>query len=228
MLTKILKYIFNRIKYRNNNVIFPVNCNIGLHSSFEGYNRLNGNSSFSGVMGRCSYIGPNSAISGKIGRYVCIGEEVRVLSGTHPTNMVSMSPVFYSNMEAQCGKSYVRECLYDEHKYADEINKHRVVIGNDVWIGARATLLAGVSVGDGAVIAAGAVVTKDVPPYAIVGGVPAKVIRYRFPEETVKSIWESQWWNWPEEYIEQNADRFLKVDVFLAFIKEKNQSKRVD
>ena len=82
-------------------------------------------------------------------------------------------------------------------------NKGDIVIGNDVWIGYEAVILAGVTVGDGAVIGARAVVTKDVPPYAIVGGVPARVIRSRFTEETVKALLRLKWWDWPAERIQE-------------------------
>lgn len=80
-------------------------------------------------------------------------------------------------------------------------NKGNIVVGNDVWIGYEAVILAGVTIGDGAVIGARAVVTKDVPPYTIVGGVPAKEIRKRFPEETVAALLEMKWWDWPRERI---------------------------
>lgn len=81
--------------------------------------------------------------------------------------------------------------------------KGDIVIGNDVWIGYEAVILAGVTIGDGAVIGARAVVTKDVPPYAIVGGVPTRVIRSRFPEETVKALLRLKWWDWPAERIQE-------------------------
>lgn len=81
--------------------------------------------------------------------------------------------------------------------------KGDIMIGNDVWIGYEAVILAGVTIGDGAVIGARAVVTKDVPPYAIVGGVPARVIRSRFPEETVKALLRLKWWDWPAERIQE-------------------------
>ena len=83
-------------------------------------------------------------------------------------------------------------------------NKGDIVIGNDVWIGYEAVLLAGVTIGDGAVIGTRAVVTKDVPPYTIVGGVPAKPIRKRFTQETIEFLLKIKWWNWPEERIRQH------------------------
>jgi virginiamycin A acetyltransferase len=85
-------------------------------------------------------------------------------------------------------------------------NKGDIVIGNDVWIGYEAIILAGVAVGDGAVIGTRAVVTKDVPPYTIVGGVPAKPIRKRFPEETISALQEIKWWDRPRKKIAQNID----------------------
>ncbi len=83
-------------------------------------------------------------------------------------------------------------------------NKGNIVVGNDVWIGYEAVILAGVTIGDGAIIGTRAVVTKDVPPYTIVGGVPAKPIRRRFPEETAEKLLELQWWNWPRERIAEH------------------------
>ncbi len=83
-------------------------------------------------------------------------------------------------------------------------NKGDIIIGNDVWIGYEAVILAGVTIGDGAIIGTRAVVTKDVPPYMIVGGVPAKPIKKRFSEETISALLEIQWWNWSEERIARN------------------------
>lgn len=83
-------------------------------------------------------------------------------------------------------------------------NKGDIIIGNDVWIGYEAVILAGVSIGDGAIIGARAVVTKDVPPYTIVGGVPAKPIKKRFSDDTISSLLSIQWWNWSKEKISKN------------------------
>jgi acetyltransferase-like isoleucine patch superfamily enzyme len=108
----------------------------------------------------------------------------------------------------------------------DTFSKGPVRVGNDVWIGANATILSGVTIGDGAVVAAGSVVTESVPPYAIVGGVPAKIIKYRFPVETIERLIQLGWWNWRPEIIEQNMSLFyLPVDQFLSGAEavEKNQ-----
>jgi chloramphenicol O-acetyltransferase type B len=108
----------------------------------------------------------------------------------------------------------------------DTISKGPVRIGNDVWIGANATILSGVTIGDGAVIAAASVVTKSVPPFAIVGGVPARIIRYRFAPETIERLLRVRWWDWSPEKIERNMDLFyLPVEEFLRnpAVVERNQ-----
>ena len=94
--------------------------------------------------------------------------------------------------------------------------KGDIIIGNDVWIGYEAVILSGVTIGDGAVIGCRAVVTKDVPPYTIVGGVPAKPIRKRFDEETIKELQKIKWWDWPEEKIARNlaAIQSGRIDQF--------------
>jgi len=95
--------------------------------------------------------------------------------------------------------------------------KGDVIIGSDVWIGRDAAIMSGVTIGDGAVIASRAVVTRDVPPYAIVGGVPAKVIGMRFSEEIIARLLEIRWWDWPEDRVER-AVPFLQNDDVAAFI----------
>ena len=92
-------------------------------------------------------------------------------------------------------------------------NKGDIVIGNDVWVGYEAVILAGVTIGDGAIIGTRAVVTKDVPPYTIVGGVPAKPIKRRFSEETISALLEIQWWDWSEERIARNISAIQSGNI---------------
>ena len=92
-------------------------------------------------------------------------------------------------------------------------NKGDIVVGNDVWIGYEAVILSGVHIGDGAIIGTGAVVTKDVPPYTVVGGVPAKEIKKRFDEKTIEKLLETQWWNWPVEKIRQFLPQIMNGEV---------------
>ena len=92
-------------------------------------------------------------------------------------------------------------------------NKGDIVIGNDVWIGYESLILAGVTIGDGAIIGTRAVVTKDVPPYTIIGGVPAKPIRKRFNDETIQYLQKVRWWDWPEEKIKANLGHLMSGSV---------------
>lgn len=135
-----------------------------------------------------SYIGGNSIIQyAKIGKFCSIGPEVRIGLGKHPIHLKSTHPGFYVTDSSYYG------ITPEYHNPEPEYEK--ITIGNDVWIGCRAMILDGVTIGDGAIIAAGAVVTKDVPPYAIVGGVPARIIKYRFKPEKIRELLESEWWS---------------------------------
>ncbi len=92
-------------------------------------------------------------------------------------------------------------------------NKGDIVIGNDVWIGYEAVILAGVTIGDGAVIGTRAVVTKDVPPYTIVGGIPAKPIKKRFPQETIDALLKIKWWDWDKKHIAQQISHLQSGNI---------------
>lgn len=93
-------------------------------------------------------------------------------------------------------------------------NKGDIVIGNDVWIGYEAVVMQGVTIGDGAIIGARAVVTKDVPPYTIVGGIPAKPIRKRFSDEIIARLLEIKWWDWPDEKIKDNISAIQSGNIY--------------
>ncbi|HEY5236653.1 MAG TPA: CatB-related O-acetyltransferase [Rhabdochlamydiaceae bacterium] len=137
----------------------------------------------------------------KIGNFCSIAAEVNILlGGEHRTDWVTTYPFSALLPEAGHIKGHPR-------------TKGDVIIGNDVWIGKGAYILSGVNIGDGAVIGASAVVTKDVPPYAIVGGNPARIIRYRFDEETIKKLLEIAWWNWSDEKISSAIELLLSEDV---------------
>ncbi|MNI40841.1 Chloramphenicol acetyltransferase [compost metagenome] len=125
----------------------------------------------------------------------------------HPLNLITTHPILYIPEGEILGYEGVPGILSKDEVidlYSMPYNQ-KIVIGNDVWIGANAVILPGVTLGDGAVIGAGAVVTKDVPPYAIVGGVPAKVIRYRFTPEEIEVLLRIKWWEWEIEEIKSKA-----------------------
>lgn len=170
-------------------------------SSFAGYNRLSiGTVVIDSNIGRCSYVGGGRVQSCDVGNFCSIGTRTRIGGlGRHPTNWISTHPVFFSPL-AQTGITFAEKSHFSE--------LDRVYIGNDVWVGAGAMVLDGVRVGDGAIIAAGAVVTRDVEPYAIVGGVPARVIRHRYDAETIALLLELCWWNWPLEKLRRAAHLF--------------------
>lgn len=138
-------------------------------------------------IGNFSYCNFNVLIqNANIGNYCSIAQDVIIGLGNHPTHLFSTSPVFYKVKNTLNVKVIEKNLDFDEYK--------TITIGSDVWIGARTVILDGVTVGHGAVIAAGSVVTKDVPPYAIVGGVPAKIIKFRFSNEKIERLLESKWW----------------------------------
>jgi len=130
--------------------------------------------------------------------------------GPHPIHYFSTSPVFYSK-----SRKYVKEEIFDEYEYSGY-----TVIENDVWIGVNVVVLAGVKVGNGAVIASGATVTKDVPAYAIVGGVPAKIIKYRFDEGTISKLLDSKWWESDVQKLVKRPDLIDKPLEFIAQLKK--------
>lgn len=205
-LKNIVKRTIFRFRYRG--TIIHKTCKFSYSSFFEPMTQLHAHSSFHGSIGMGSYIGEGTKLSARIGRFCSISNNVSCNYGVHPYEepFVSTSPCFFSlNLDhSQCGGSFAKEQLYKEERLVDDKNNIAVEIGNDVWIGERVFLVGGLHIGDGAMILAGAVVTKDVPPYAIVGGVPAKVIRYRYDEETIKWLLDIKWWNNSPEWFEKN------------------------
>lgn len=136
-----------------------------------------------------TYIGKNCLIQNtEIGKFCSIANEALIGLGNHPLNYFTTSPLFYRKNNTFKIQVIDYDLDFEEYK--------QIKIGNDVWIGARSIILGGIKIGTGAIIAANSVVTKDVPEFAIVGGTPAKLIKYRYSEEEIKNLINLDWWNW--------------------------------
>jgi acetyltransferase-like isoleucine patch superfamily enzyme len=155
-----------------------------------------------------SYIGLFAFINNtQIGKFCSISMNFKSGLGTHPTKLMSTSPIFYS-------KKYALKKTFKFQKEVHFKEYEKISIGNDVWIGADVIIMDGVKIGDGAIIGAKAVVVKDVPDFAIVGGVPAKIIKYRFSDDIINKLLEIKWWEWDEEKINKNKNIFKNnIDI---------------
>lgn len=190
-MLRVIKNILVNLKYRfnSNRLKLPLSSTVR-ECSFGYHNIIYDNSILYKIsLGDYSYVGGNCRVmNATIGKFCSIGPEVWIGGlPSHPLNLKSTFPGFYQKDSSFYGV----EPEYEYHESEFKL----VTIGNDVWIGAKAMIMDGVTIGDGAVIGAGAVVTKDVPPYAVVGGIPAKIIKFRFSEQRIHDMLESQWWN---------------------------------
>jgi len=166
-----------------------------------------------GAMMSFSYTNSACDVGMRIGRYCSIAEGVNAMGPPHPTDWVSTSPFsYFSNPRRPFAEFFADRKLVEPELLNFDHGSRRVVIGHDVWIGARATIKYGVEIGHGAVVGGSSVVTRNVPPYAIVAGVPARIIRYRLPERVVPRLLKLGWWRFTPEQLRpldiQNPERF--------------------
>lgn len=211
-ITLYLRWLWTKLRYH---LRYPVdgpwidymvtlsNAKLGKKTAIYKYSRI-----VNSTIGDYTYIAKNTHVTNaSIGKFCSIGPNVWIGLGKHPTRQfVSTHPVFYSNRK-QIPLQWVRNSVIKEFG--------SITIGNDVWIGAHAMILDDVTIGDGAIIGAGAIVTKNVPPYAIVAGIPATIQRYRFDPKTIDFLLQFQWWNKDIEWIKQHRDLFLNIEQFM-------------
>lgn len=167
------------------------NCNIGSHSYIQKNSRL---------------------FNSTIGNFCSIASNVSIAPGLHPTSGVSTHPSFFL-------KNTPLVVTFADRDFFDSAKK--VTIGHDVWIGENVIILDGITIGTGAIIAAGSVVTKDVEPYSIMGGVPAKIIKYRFSDDIILELLKSEWWNIPNSWFVSNFKSMHNISDFLLQNKNK-------
>ncbi|QOG13274.1 acetyltransferase [Arcobacter sp. FWKO B] len=160
------------------------------------------------VIGNFSYTSENcQIINSMIKNFVNIASYVRINPSQHPMHWASQHHIQYRKEMFGVG--------IDDESFFEWRRERKVIIGNDVWLGHNVVVMGNVTIGDGAVIGSSSVVTKDIPPFAIAVGNPAKVIRYRFDESTIQSLQKIAWWDWSYEQIKIAIDDFKNVDEFI-------------
>lgn len=215
---RILIFVYLKIKWKGK-VFFCYKSNIDVKSEFEGANKVGNSTNFNGKMGYGSYIGNNSSFFGIIGRFSSIAGDCSVIVGRHPYKypFVTTCPMFFSLLK-QNGKTFADSQLFDEFKFVSP--GCLVEIGSDCWIGQDVKIVEGVKIGDGAMVLAGAVVTKDVPPYAIVGGIPAAIRGYRFDENTIQFLLRTRWWMNDISWISEHWRLMTNLDELKKYYEE--------
>lgn len=182
---------------------------------FEGHNIINRNCHLYGAyIGIGTYMGDECVLNSTyIGRYCALGAGIRVSLGDHPIHkFVSIHPAFFS-IKKQAGFTFCDKEIWKSKKERD--GKYACIIGSDVWIGDEVTILGGITVADGTIIGAGAVVTRDTEPYGIYAGVPARKIGSRFAEDEISRLLEIHWWDMDFDILSSRATLFADIEEFI-------------
>lgn len=223
-LQRPLLYIYH--KHKNRKLVkFWYSSNFSHKCVFEGMNKMGKHATFYGTLGYGSLIGDEDFLSAYIGRFTSIGARCTYTNATHPIKepFATTSALFYSlnAYNSPTGQNFATEQIFDEFRFYDKDKEIVNKIGSDVWIGIDVNLIGGVEIGDGAVVLSRAVVTKNVPPYAIVGGIPARIIGYRYDEETIKFLLRIKWWNNSEDWFKKNWRLLSDIDALKSYYKER-------
>lgn len=223
-LKKVVNFIL-RIKLTLCNDCYIEDKTSILHSKLDKYVSISrGCNIVWSEIGKFTYLGENTKLPYcRIGHFCSISSDVKLAAGLHPLDYVSTHPVFYGRYRLGGGYKKAEYTNFKEFAYLEDSEKLLCEIGNDVWIACGVTIVCRrqpIHIGNGAVIAAGAIVTNDVPDYAVVMGCPAKVVRYRFDSETRSRLLESQWWDKDDQWINSRMPYFVKPKVFVEHLND--------
>jgi acetyltransferase-like isoleucine patch superfamily enzyme len=226
MHVRIAKFIARRLYYllilKRKKIVMRQNVLYNLATKFGGYNKIQKNVNIcSSTIGIGTYLSEGCILANtKIGNFCSIAPYVKVVLGKHPTNIfVSTHPAFFSTQK-QAGFSFVSENIFSESESKSFNNGFRVEIGNDVWIGYGVHILEGVKIGNGAIIGACSLITKDIEPYTVNVGIPAKQINKRFTENDISFLENTQWWNWSMSKLKSTKRYFSDIELFKKRINE--------
>jgi acetyltransferase-like isoleucine patch superfamily enzyme len=223
---KIIKYIYFLIKRKR--LIKKFNSHVHYFSYIENTN-LEGSNKIGSMckitnseIGYGSYTGNKNILENvSIGRFCSIGHDIKIHCGQHPTQtFVSTNPAFYDPLNPSLSKtklSFVDKKIFpNDRKYNS--NGRSLTIKNDVWVGNEARFMEGVTINDGAIIGSGSLVTKDIPPFAIAAGVPAKIIKYRFNETERNFLISLAWWDREIDWIRRHSEYFSDLNHLIKKI----------
>lgn len=204
---------YRRFALRKTNVIISSGVLFSNKTKFGSNIKIYKNTSiFDSEIGTGTYLGWNAVYDKcRIGKFCSIAPFSKIIYGKHPSStFISTHPAFFS-INKQAGFTFTDSNIFEENTYVSNDKKISVIIGNDVWIGHGVSIMEGIEIGDGAIIAAGAIVTKNVPPYAVVAGVPSRIIKYRFTEIEIEKLKELKWWDKDLFWIQNNSHLFKDI-----------------
>lgn len=217
LASKIKSMLIRRIISIKYGIRLDSSVLVALSTQFEGKAKINKNCIISGShIGFGTFIASYSRLSNtRIGRFCSIGENVKTGFGLHPSKtFVSTHPSFFS-LKKQAGFTFVEQQCFEEHKYIDKEKNYIVEIGNDVWLGNDVRIMDGLKIGHGAIVGLRSIVTRNIEPYSINVGVPAKKIGYRFNEEQIQFLLKFKWWNKDYSWLKDSVSYFQDIDVFM-------------